>query len=101
MTEMTVDYHNVEGRSQPNQNEDDGASKNQNEDDEVNETMREIDAAKCQQFESRTSLKTHQKPDRGHLYHDPHFAECQVQGAAQVQDPQVHHLDYLVLNRSA
>ena len=98
---MTGDYHNVEGRSQPNQNEDDGASKNQNEDAEANEMMREIDAVQCQQFESRTNLKTHQKPDRGHLYHDPHFAECQVQGAAQVQDPQVHHLDYLVLNRSA
>ena len=98
---MTVDYHNVEGRSQPNQNEDDEASKNQIEADEVNEKMRETDAAQCHQFESRTSLKTHQKPDRGHLYYDLHFAECQVQGAAQVQDPRVHHLDYLVLCRSA
>ena len=88
---MTGDYHNVEDRNQPNPNEDDDA----------NEMIHEFDAVQCQQFESRPNLKTHQRPDRGHLYHDPYFAVCQVQGAVQGQGPQVHHLDYIVLNRSA
>ena len=86
---MNGDYHNVEDRSKPNQNED----------DEANERMHEFDAVQSQQFESRPSLKIHQKPDRGHLYQDQYFADSQVQGAVQVQDPQVHHLGYIVLNR--
>ena len=88
---MNGDYHNVNDRDKPNQIED----------DEPNETMHEFDAVQSQEFESRPSLKTHQKPDRGHLYHDPYFVVRQVQGAALGQGPQVHHLDYIVLNRSA
>ena len=87
---MTGDYHNVEDRNHANRNEDDA----------VNEMIHEFDDVQCQQFESRPNLKTRQKPDRGHLYHDPYFAS-QVQGAALGQGPQVHHLDYIVLNRSA
>ena len=86
---MNGDYHNVEDRSRPNQNED----------DEVNEMSHQFDAVQCHQFESRTNLKTHQSAGRGHLYFEPHFAVCQVQGAALGQGQPVHHLGYTVLNR--
>ena len=86
---MTGDYHNVEDRNHANRNEDDA----------VNEMIHEFDDVQCQQFESRPNLKTHQRPGRGHLYHDPHFAVCQVQGAALGQGQPVHHLGYTVLNR--
>ena len=88
---MNGDYHNVEGRSQPNENVVDAAS----------ETIPKFDAVHRQQFESRASQETHQITGRGRLYLDPHFAVCQVQGAALGQGPPVHHLDYIVLNRSA
>ena len=88
---MNGDYHNVAGRSQPNENVVDA----------VNEMIHKFDAVHCQQFESRTNQKTHQSTDRGHLYFEPHFAVCQVQGAALGQGPPVHHLDYIVLNRLA
>ena len=86
---MNGEYHNVEGRSQPNVNEADVAS----------ETIHKFDAVHLQQFESRASQGTHQSAGRGHLYFEPHFAVCQVQGAALGQGQPVHHLGYTVLNR--
>ena len=88
---MNGDFHNVEGRSQPNENVVDA----------VSEMTHKFDAVHCQQFELRTSQKTHQSTGRGHLYFEPHFAVCQVQGAALGQGQPVPHLGYTVLNRLA
>ena len=88
---MNGDYHYVEGRSQPNENVVDA----------VSEMTHKFDAVHRQQFESRASQETHQSAGRGHLYFEPHFAVCQVQGTALGQVQPVHHQGYTVLNRLA